>query len=76
MEVLRLGVELELQLLAYTVVTATYTAAHDDTRFPNPLSEARDQTLVPWILVGFITAEPQHKLPKLNSFYHSFKVFN
>ena len=38
MEVPRLGVESELQLLAYT----TATAMPD----PNPLSEARDRTLI------------------------------
>ena len=29
----------------------------------NPLSEARDQPLSSWILVGFVTAEPQQELP-------------
>ena len=50
MEVPRLGVKLELQLLAYTPATAaqdlkrsvTYTTAHGNTRSFNPLSEARD----------------------------------
>ena len=30
-------------------------------RILNLLSKARDQTASPWILVGFITAEPQRE---------------
>ena len=49
-----LGVESKLQLLAYATATATqgraapvtYTTAHSNTRIPNPLSEARDQTRI------------------------------
>ena len=52
MEVPRLGVELELQLLAYTRATATRDPSHNcnlhhsswQHRIPSPLSEARDRT--------------------------------
>ena len=52
MEVSRLGVELELQLLAYTTVTAMQDPSHvyelhhssQQHRILNPLSRARDQT--------------------------------
>ena len=52
MEVPRLGVELELQMLAYTTATATWDPSHvcdlyhssQQCRILNPLSEARDQT--------------------------------
>ena len=52
MEVPRLGVKSELQLLAYSTATATPDPScvcklHDSSwqhRIPNPLSEARDRT--------------------------------
>ena len=49
MEVPRLGVELELQLLAYTAAIATpvlrfVCSLHHSSRILNPLSEAWDQT--------------------------------
>ena len=52
MEVPRLGVELELQLLAYTRATATPDLSHicdlhhSSCQILNPLSEARDQTYI------------------------------
>ena len=54
MEVPRLGVESELQVLAYTTVTATWDPSlvcdpyHSSWQpwILNPLSEARDQTLI------------------------------
>ena len=54
MESPRLGVELELQLLTYTTATATQDPSHicnlyhssQQRRIPNPLSKARDQTLM------------------------------
>ena len=66
MEVPRLGVELELQLPAYTTATATpdpshvYDLHHSSWQHQNlnPLSKARDQT---WV-VRVITAEPQWEL--------------
>ena len=50
MEVLRLGVESDLQLLAYTTATATWDPSHvcslhhssQQHRILNPLGEARD----------------------------------
>ena len=62
MEVLRLGVKSELQLLAYTTVTATRGPSlicdlhHSSWQCQtlNPLTEVRDRTPMPsWILVGF-----------------------
>ena len=52
MEVSRLGVESELQLLAYIIATATPVTSSVlglylsswQCRFPNPLGEARDGT--------------------------------
>ena len=52
MEVLRLGVELELQLLAYATATATQDPGHvcnlhhssRQRRILNPLRKARNQT--------------------------------
>ena len=52
MEVLRLGVELELQLLAYAIATATPDLSHVSNlqhslwqrQILNPLREARDGT--------------------------------
>ena len=54
MEVSKLGVELELQLLAYTTATTIRDPSHIcdlhynslQHQIPNPLSEARDQTHV------------------------------
>ena len=57
MEVPRLGVEMELQLSAYTTATATAT-------WGSLTHGARlgIKTLASWILVGFVTAEPQREL--------------
>ena len=60
MEVPRLGVESEPQLLAYTTTTAmpirdafaTHTIAPGNARSFNPLREARDQTCI--FTVGFL----------------------
>ena len=48
MELPRLGVELELQLLAYTAATGTPHLCHSSQQYQilNPLSKARDQTHV------------------------------
>ena len=69
MEVPRLGVELELQLLAYTTATATATPdlsclcdlhhSSQQCQILNPLSGGQGSL---WILVGFVTAEPQQEL--------------
>ena len=71
MEFPRLGVESELQLLAYATATATPDLSHicklhwSSLQYwiLNPLREARDQIRIRWILVGFITAEAQWELP-------------
>ena len=60
------GVELELQLPAYSTVTATWDLSRvcDLLRssrqrwIPDPLSQVRDQTHVFMILVGFVSAAP------------------
>ena len=67
MEVPRLGVESELQLLAYATATVMWDLnracdlyhSSQQHRILNPLSEARDRTC---ILVGFVTTEPQWEL--------------
>ena len=60
MEVPRLGVELELQLPAYTTATATPDLSHVcDQRIPDPLIKPASSR----ILVGFISAAPQCELP-------------
>ena len=67
MEVLRLGIELELQLPAYTAATAMpdlshicdYTTAHGNDGFPGPGIEPTFS----WILVGFVATMPQWDLP-------------
>ena len=72
-KVSRLEVELELQLLAYATSTgdqagsATYTTAHlhhagSLTHWARPGMELASS----WILVGFITAEPQGNAQVLN----------
>ena len=72
-EVPRLEVESELQLLAYT--TATATAMQDPScvcdlhhslrqcQILNPLSKARMEPAPSWLLVGFVTTEPRQELP-------------
>ena len=70
MEVPRLGIELELQLLAYTTVTATWDPSlicdpHHSLRqcwILNPLSEAMIKPMSSWILVSFFSAEPYRDL--------------
>ena len=69
MEVPRLGIEWELQLLAYTTATATpdlscicnlYTTAHSNAGSLKPGIESKSSR----ILVGFVTTQPQRELPK------------
>ena len=67
MEVPRLRVKWELQLPASTTATATWALSSLHHSSPkhwilNPLSEARDPASS-WILVRFLTAEPQTELP-------------
>ena len=62
MEVSRLGVKLEPQLLAYTIATATPDLRHTcdlhhsswQDWILNPLSESRDEPASSWTLVGFL----------------------
>ena len=72
MEVPRLRVESELQLLAYTTATAIQdlshicnTTVHRNAWILNSLSEARDWTPSSWIPVRFISTEPWQELPNL-----------
>ena len=68
MEVPRLGVRSELQLLAHTTAIAMWDPSHVcdlhhgswQRRILNPLSKPRDRTA--WTLVGFVSAEPQREL--------------
>ena len=70
MEVPRLGVELELQLLACITATATPDLSHiwdlhhssRQCQILNTLSEVRDQPSTSCFLVGFISAVPQREL--------------
>ena len=67
MEVLRLGVELELQLPVYNTVTATRDLSRVcnlhysswQLQILNPLGRVRDRTCILLILVEFVTTEPQ-----------------
>ena len=63
MEVPRLRVELELQLQAYATATAAPDLSHVYDLHHSSLSEARVEPAFPWILVGFVTTEPQQELP-------------
>ena len=71
MEVPRLGVESQLQLLAYTTAAATWDLSHVcdlhhnswQCWIPDPLSEARVEPKFSWILVGFISTAPKWELP-------------
>ena len=70
MEFPRLGVELELQLLAYTTATATPDPSHvcdlhrrsQQCQILNPLSGARDQTLVFMDTSQVHSTKPQQEL--------------
>ena len=70
MEVPRLGVKSELQLLGYTTATTMQDPScvcnlHHiswQCRIPNSLSEARIESTSSWLLVGFLTTESQQEL--------------
>ena len=72
MEVPRLGMELELQLLVYATATAmsdpscVYDLHHSSWQswIPDPLSEARDRTFILMVTVGLVMAELQRELPR------------
>ena len=80
MECSRLGVESELQLLAYTTATATQhpsntTDSSQQCQILNLLNEARDWTHTLWLLVGFVSAAPQWELPEDSIFNGAFKIY-
>ena len=75
MEIPRLGVELELQLLTYVTATATQDPGSEPHLWPTPqlMGNARSLThwarpgIEPassWIKVGFITDDPRWELPR------------
>ena len=88
MEVPRLGVESELQPLAYATATATWGLScicnlhHSSGQLGCPTHLVRPgiKPKTSWILVGFISTAPQWKLPTLDfkslfSFsYHYYEV--
>ena len=67
MEVPRLGVDSELQLLLYVIAAAIWDLSnvsnvHHSSQqrwILNPLRKARTKPVSSWMLIGFITAEPQ-----------------
>ena len=73
MEVPWLGVELELQLLAYTTATEMLDLNHicdlhhslRQRQILNQLSKARDRTCILKDITWLVTAEPQWELPSL-----------
>ena len=68
MEIPKLGNESEVQLPAYTTqhqiraMSATYTAAHGNARSLTPQTRPGIKSMSLWMLVGFVTAEPQQEL--------------
>ena len=62
MEVPRLGVESELQLLAYTT-------AYGNTGTPTHQARPGIELTPSWILVGFISTESQQELPGVSFNY-------
>ena len=62
MEVLRLGVKLELQLLASATVTATSDPAHGNARSLTHGVRPGIERTTSWFLVGLISAVPQQEL--------------
>ena len=67
-EIPRLGIESELQLLAYAIATQDLSCICDLQHRPwqrqslNPLSRARDWIHILMILVSLVTTEPQQEL--------------
>ena len=82
MEVARLGIKSEQQLLAYAMVTATldpscvYDLHHSSQQhwILNHRARPGIEPASSWILVGFITAELQQELPEKNDFQKSQQV--
>ena len=78
MEVPWLGVSLELQLPCYIpqpqqcriqATSSTYTSAHSNTRFLTYWAEPGIEPASSWILVGFITTEPQWEFLQVHFLY-------
>ena len=73
-------VELELQLPAYTIATATLDLSHicylhcslQQCQILNPLSKAKDQTHISWILIRFLTHWATVGTPVLFFFLYLF----
>ena len=69
----RLGIELELMLLAYATTIAMQDLScicdlHHSSwqrQILNPLCEAREKPATSWYLVGFVSAAPRRELPEL-----------
>ena len=59
MEVPRLGVESHLQMPAYSNMSVTYTIAHGHAGSLTHWTRPGIETASSWILVGFVTTEPQ-----------------
>ena len=80
MEVPRLGVKLELQLPAYTTATAMQELSricdlHHSSREHRILDPLRIEPASSWILVGFISTEPQWELqPAVSNEWEEFHV--
>ena len=65
MDVPRLGVQLELQLPAYTLATATLDLSRGVNGNARSLTQKAGPVIEPsssWILVGFVTTEPLQEL--------------
>ena len=71
MEVPRLGVKLEVQLPVYATVIAMWDPScvsdlhHSPWQCRIPMARPGIKTASSWILVGFISAEPQKELPEI-----------
>ena len=85
MEVPRLGVELELRLLAYTAATATWDLSHTcdlphnswQRRVLNPLSEVRDRAhiLLDTSRVLNLLSHHRNSCPSVSEAEHYFCIF-
>ena len=85
MEVPRLGVESELQLLAYATATATWNLSHICSLYHsslqrqilNPLSKAKIEPAFSWILVRFVNCWATKGTPTyISIFRHHLFCFN
>ena len=82
MEVPRLGIESELQLLptpqpqqcSIWAASATYTTAHGKALSQTCWARTGIEPASSWILVGFISTVPQGELPCIISWFFSLKI--